>query len=102
MSYITSYEDFFITEGKVSFDKMNLWVSSFTDNKGMHIQFLPDSKTMDSYTNEEISTAILSRLQKKMPDFAKALEIEHNRDLTGVLFRINPFSLGDAITNSLK
>lgn len=93
--------DEFLNEGKVSFDKMTFTISCFSDAKGLAIQFIPDSKTLDVSINLQVES-IQSKLKKDLPFIADLLRFESGHEAAGRIFRINTIELSDKITKALK
>lgn len=90
-----------INEGKITLGKMNFSVHCFNDGKGVAIQFLPDSKTLDFSKNEQVEI-ILDNMKKNVPFLGDLIWYEINNTAAGLIFRINTFDLATKIEKSLK
>lgn len=98
----TDYQSGKLNEAKVSFDGMNYVIGVFTDRQGIAVQFIPDSKTLDSFSKNEQVEKILDKLKKGMPEFASTLWFESGNGAAGLVFRVNTFDLGDLIAKAIK
>lgn len=99
--HIPKFEDF-LNEGKVSIGKMNFSVHVFNDTKGLYLQFLPDSKTLDSFSKNEMVDVIKAKLDKAMPQFASALWFAIDNQAAGLNFKLDTYKLGEIITKAIK
>lgn len=92
-----------INEGKVTINGMNFAVNVFNDrNRGMIIQFIPDSKTLDTASKNEQVEAITDKINKKLPMFKDIVWYEISNESAGLNFRINTISFGEMIEKALK
>jgi hypothetical protein len=98
---IPTYQEF-LTEGRITFNKMSFTVSAFNDTRGLCLQFIPDSKTLDGFPTTEQVAAITERLKKGMPQFASLLYFETDNQAAGLVFRVNPYELTEVITKAMK
>ena len=94
--------DGFINEGKVSIGKMKFSVLVFNDTKGLYIQFIPDGKTLDKFSKNEMVDGIKEKLDSAMPQFASALWFSIDNQTTGVIFRLDQYKLEEIITKAIK
>ena len=101
MYNVSSYTEF-LNEGRASFDKMTFTVSAFNDTRGLCLQFMPDSKTLNDFTENEQTAGITERLKKGMPEFASLLNFETDNQAAGLVFRVNPYELTEVITKAMK
>lgn len=90
-----------INEGKITIDKMNFAVRAVADNKGLAINFLPDSKTLDFSKNEQVE-AVAAELKKKVPFLGDIVWYEINNQAAGLSFRVDIYGLSDKIEKALK
>ena len=90
-----------INEGKIAIGKMNFSVRVVADNKGLAINFLPDSKTLDFSKNEQVE-AVTTELKKKVPFFGDIVFYEINNQAVDLSFRVDIYSLSDKIEKALK
>ena len=94
--------DGFINEGKVSIGKMKFSVLVSNDTKGLYIQFIPDGKTLDKFSKNDMVDSIKDKLDSAMPQFASALWFSIDNQTTGVIFRLDPYKLEEIITKAIK
>ena len=94
--------DGFINEGKVSIGKMKFSVLVSNDTKGLYIQFIPDGKTLDEFSKNDMVDNIKDKLDSSMPQFASALWFSIDNQATGVIFRLDPYKLEEIITKAIK
>lgn len=92
----------FLNEGKVVFSKMEFTISSFVDNKGLAIQFLPSNKTIDKFSTNEMVEKIKGMLAKNVTDLRDILYFEINNGAAGLVFRIDQYGLAEMIERKLK
>ena len=90
-----------INEGKIAIGKMNFSVRVVADNKGLAINFLPDSKTLDFSKNEQVE-AVTTELKKKVPFFGDIVFYEINNQAVDLSFRVDIYGLYDKIEKALK
>ena len=98
---IPTYHEF-LSEGRISFNKMTFTVSVFNDTRGLYLQFIPDSKTMNDTSENEQVGAITERLKKGMPEFASSVSYQSGSDAAGLVFRVDPYALSEVITKAMK
>lgn len=94
--------DRFINEGKVSIGNMKFSVLSSNDAKGLYVQFIPDGKTLDKFSKNDMVDNIKNKLDSAMPQFASALWFSIDNQTTGVIFRLDPYKLEEIITKAIK
>ena len=99
--HVQTYENF-LNEGWVSFEGMKFMSTIFNDPRGMAIQFMPDSKTLDKFSKNEQVETVLARLKKNMPEFASTLWHEQGNQAAGLIFRVDIFELNDIIIKAIK
>ena len=92
----------FVNEGKVTFGKMKFTVSSSVDRQGLLVHFIPDSKTLDSYTKEEQVESIQTQLARVFPELWKSLQIDRNSHAAGLTFRLDSFGFADFLTKEIN
>lgn len=98
---IPTYQEF-LSEGRITVNKMSFTVSAFNDTRGLCLQFIPDSKTLNDFSKNEQSAGITERLKKGMPEFASLLNFETDNQAAGLVFRVNPYELTEVITKAMK
>lgn len=94
-----------ITEGKIKIDGSTFMVHTIVDRKGLGINFIPDSKTLDAvYKNGKNSVVekLENALQSAAPMLAACLWFESGHDAAGFTFRIDPYELTDQLTKAIK
>jgi hypothetical protein len=97
--------DNLITEGKVTIDALNFTVYTLVDRKGLGINFIPDSKSLEViYVNGKNSVVdkIEKALHRVAPMLAESLWFESGHDAAGFTFRIDPYELSEQLTKALK
>lgn len=94
-----------ITEGKVTIEDLKFTVHVIVDRKGLGVNFIPDSKTLDVvYVNgkNSVVSKLEAALHKVAPMIAEALWFESGHDAAGFTFRIDPYELTEQLTKALK
>jgi hypothetical protein len=94
-----------ITEGKVKIEDLTFTVHTIVDRKGLGINFIPDSKTLDVvYKNGKNSVVekLENALQIASPMLATCLWFEAGHDAAGFTFRIDPYELSEQLTKAIK
>ena len=92
----------FVNEGKVSFSKMDFVITSFIDNKGLAIQFLPNNKTLDKFSTNEMVEKIKGMIAKNVTDLKDHLYFEINNGAAGLVFRLDQYGFAEMIERKLK
>jgi len=92
----------FLNEGKVVISKMEFTISSFVDNKGLAIQFLPSNKTIDKFSTNEMVEKIKGVLAKNVTDLRDLLYFEINNGASGLVFRLDQYGLAEMIERKLR
>ena len=92
----------FVNEGKVVISKMEFTISSFVDNKGIAIQFLPSNKTLDKFSTNEMVEKIKGMLAKNITDLRDLLYFEINNGASGLVFRLDQYGFAEMIERKLK
>lgn len=90
-----------INEGKIAIGKMNFSFRVVADNKGLVINFSPDSKTLEFSKNEQVE-AVAAELKKKVPFFGDIVFYEINNQAGSLSFRVDIYGLSDKIEKALK
>jgi hypothetical protein len=98
---IPNFENF-VNEGKVTINKMNFSIHAFNDAKGLSVQFIPDGKTLDKFSKNEMAESIKSKLTSAMPKFADALYYSIDNQAAGLSFRVDIYELSEIITKAIK
>jgi hypothetical protein len=101
MHSIPTYHEF-LNEARTSFNGMNFQFSVINDTRGMSLQFIPDSKTLEKFSKNEQVDTITEKLKKGMPEFTSSLSFQSGSDAAGLVFRIDPYTLADVITKAMK
>ena len=92
----------FINEGKIVLSKMEFVVTSFVDRNGLAIQFLPNNKTLDNYSSNEMVEKITGMINKNISDLNGLLYFEINGHAAGLVFRLNQYEFVKMIERKLK
>lgn len=92
----------FVNEGKVVISKMEFTISSFVDNKGLAIQFLPSNKTLDKFNTNEMVEKIKGMIAKNVTDLRDLLYFEINNGAAGLVFRLDQYEFAEMIERKLK
>ena len=71
------------------------------DSKGSYISFLPDGKTLDSYSKDEMANFIDSYFNN-MDYFRDCMEWDKGHNAAGIVFRINASYLADSLIKEFK
>ena len=102
MELIPGFNEF-LNEGKVSFSKMEFVVTSFVDNKGLAIQFLPNNKTLDKFSANAMVAEITGMINKNISDLNGILYFEINGHVAaGLVFRLDQYEFAKMIERKLK
>jgi hypothetical protein len=99
--YDDAMNESMLAEGKISFDKMTFTVTTSSSNRGMILQFIPDSKTLD-FPKQEQADAIMQRLTKKSPELAKLMWYDSGSYSAGISFAIDQYAFAEYIEKILK
>ena len=94
--------DEFLNEGKIVISKMEFTVTSFVDNKGLSIQFLPSNKTLDKFSTNEMVEKIKGMIAKNVTDLRDLLYFEINNGAAGLVFRLDQYGFAEMIERKLK
>lgn len=94
--------DEFLNEGKVVISKMEFTIISFVDNKGLAIQFLPNNKTLDKFSTNEMVEKIKGMIAKNITDLTNLLYFEINNGAAGLVFRLDQYEFAKMIERKLK
>ena len=71
------------------------------DGKGAAIAFIPDSKTLDTYSKDE-QASFIDKYFNNMEFFRDCMNWDKNHNAAGIVFRINPDYLADALVKEFK
>jgi hypothetical protein len=71
------------------------------DSKGSYISFLPDGKTVDTYSKEEMA-AFIEKYFNNMDYFRDCMEWDNSHSAAGLVFRINAGYLADSLLKEFK
>ena len=92
----------FVNESKVVISKMEFTISSFVDNKGLAIQFLPSNKTLDKFSTNEMVENIKGMIAKNITDLRDLLYFQINNGASGLVFRLDQYGFAEMIERKLK
>ena len=101
MKNLHTFEDF-LNEGKVVISKMEFTITSFVDNRGLYIQFLPSNKTLDKFSTNEMVDAIQGMIAKNITDLSDLLYFKINNEAAGLEFRLDQDGFAKMIEKKLK
>lgn len=101
MKKVNTFDEF-LNEGKIVISKMEFTVSSFIDNKGLAIQFMPSSKTLDKFSTNEMVEKISGMINKNISDLRGLLYFEINNGAAGLVFRLDQYEFANMIEKRLK
>ena len=71
------------------------------DHAGSYIQFIPDGKTVDTYSKDEMASFI-EKYFNNMEFFRDCMEWQKNHVAAGLIFRINASYLADSLLKEFK
>jgi hypothetical protein len=71
------------------------------DSKGSYISFLPDSKTVDSFSKQEMANFI-DKYFNNMEFFRDCMIWDKSHSAAGIVFRINASYLADSLVKEFK
>lgn len=101
MKNLQSFNDFVNEANKFSASGFTFTIIGNQDSKGSYISFLPDSKTVDNYTKDEMAGWIDS-VFNNMEFFRDCMTWEKNHVAAGLIFRINSNYLADSLLKEFK
>ena len=95
-------EEGFINESnKFSSHGFTFTIMGHQDNKGSYISFIPDSKTLDTYSKDEMATWI-DTVFNNLEYFRDSVSWDKNHAAAGIVFRINSSYLADSLVKEFK
>ena len=100
MKHIKQFENF-LNEAKFSASGFTFTMMGSQDSKGSYISFLPDGKTLDTYSKDECANWIDS-VFNNMEFFRDCMEWDKNHNAAGLVFRINSSYLADSLLKEFK
>jgi hypothetical protein len=71
------------------------------DSKGSYISFLPDGKTVDNYSKDEMASFI-EKYFNNMEFFRDCMGWDKSHPAAGIVFRINASYLADSLLKEFK
>lgn len=71
------------------------------DSRGSYISFLPDSKTVDSFSKQEMANFI-DKYFNNMEFFRDCIIWDKSHPAAGIVFRINASYLADSLVKEFK
>lgn len=101
MKNLQSFDDFLNEANKFSNSGFTFTIIGNQDSKGSYISFLPDGKTVDNYSKDEMASFIDSYFNN-MDYFRDCMEWDKGHPAAGVVFRINASYLADSLLKEFK
>jgi|688.fasta_scaffold1293305_1 hypothetical protein len=71
------------------------------DGKGAAIAFIPDSKTLDTFSKDE-QASFIDKYFNNMEFFRDCMSWDKNHNAAGIVFRLNVDRLADSIVKEFK
>ena len=96
-----SEEGFVNESNKFSSHGFTFTIMGNQDSKGSYISFLPDSKTLDTYSKDEMANWIY-KVFNNMEFFRDSVSWDKNHVAAGIIFRINAMYLADSLVKEFK
>jgi hypothetical protein len=100
MKHTKIFEEF-INEARFNSKDFTFTITHFTDKNGLSIQFIPDSKTLDSHSKNEMVDFIMSKLEK-IKVFNGCFTFRSGSGSAGMVFNIDGYCLVDNILKEIK
>lgn len=88
-------------DNKFSTSGFTFTIRGFQDAKGTAIGFLPDSKTLDTYSKDEMANFI-DKYFNNMEFFRDCMSWDKTSAAAGIVFRINANYLADSLLKEFK
>jgi hypothetical protein len=101
MKTIQSFNDFLNEANKFSSSGFTFTIMGNQDSKGSYISFLPDGKTLDAYSKDEMADFIDSYFNN-MDYFRDCMSWDKGHQAAGIVFRINANYLADSLLKEFK
>ena len=101
MKNLQSFNDFLNEANKFSTSGFTFTIIGNQDSKGSYISFLPDSKTLDNYSKDEMANFIDSYFNN-MDYFRDCMGWDKGHPAAGIVFRINANYLADSLLKEFK
>jgi hypothetical protein len=86
---------------KFSTNGFTFTIMGSQDSKGSYISFLPDSKTVDSFSKDEMASFI-DKYFNNMEFFRDCMTWDKSHPAAGLVFRINAGYLADSLLKEFK
>lgn len=96
-----TFKELITESNKFSSHGFTFTISGSQDREGSYIIFLPDSKTVDTYSKDEMAGWI-DTVFNNMEFFRDCMAWEKNHNAAGIVFRINANYLADSLLNEFK
>ena len=101
MKNLQSFDDFLNEANKFSTSGFTFTIIGNQDHAGSYIQFIPDGKTVDNYSKDEMASFI-EKYFNNMEFFRDCMEWQKNHVAAGLIFRINAGYLADSLLKEFK
>ena len=98
---VQTSEGFVNEANKFSASGFTFTIMGNQDSKGSYISFLPDGKTLDSYSKDEMANFIDSYFNN-MDYFRDCMSWDEGHSAAGIVFRINASYLADSLIKEFK
>ena len=86
---------------KFSTDGFTFTITGNQDSKGSYINFLPDGKTVDSFSKDEMASFI-DKYFNNMEFLRDCMTLDKSHPAAGLVFRINASNLADSLLKEFK
>jgi len=96
-----TFKELILEANKFSASGFTFTIMGSKDRDGSYIQFIPDGKTVDTYSKDEMATWIDS-VFNNMDFFRDCMIWEKNHVAAGLVFRINANYLADSLLKEFK
>jgi hypothetical protein len=96
-----TFNELILEANKFSSQGFTFTITGSQDREGSYISFLPDSKTLDTYSKNEMASFI-EKYFNNMEFFRDCMEWEKNHVAAGLIFRINASYLADSLLKEFK
>lgn len=90
-----------LNENKFSTSGFTFTIIGSQDAKGSYLQFIPDGKTVDTYSKEEMANFI-EKYFNNMDYFRDCMTWDKGHNAAGIIFRINASYLADSLLKEFK
>jgi hypothetical protein len=96
-----TFNELILEANKFSASGFTFTIMGNQDSKGSYISFLPDGKTLDNYSKDEMASFIDSYFNN-MDFFRDCMGWDKTHPAAGIVFRINASYLADSLLKEFK